>query len=280
MAESVNRDSTTLEGLEKFIEHTYNRTINMSGREAPTLMELLMSPVPKDSTRAVSTPIKRSDVQITNDNISVIQRTQDNKRKASASIHLSDSGDSTMDTSMKDYLDQMTESIMEKISSSSQHLESLITSQGSDIEKLRTENHVLNMRCQINEGRLTRVEKVVSNLKEELLRVQQRGMKENIVFQNLPEVDHENVRTTLMEYMTKSLKISPEQIRNIEIERAHRMGQKSQYPRLIVAKINDEGRNVIFRHTKNLKGGTTSVYTQLPRELTERRKQLVPTEAY
>ena len=43
-----------------------------------------------------------------------------------------------------------------------------------------------------------------------------------------------------------------------------------------MAKINNVGREIILRHTKNLKGQDTSVYTQLPRELSERRKQLVP----
>ena len=132
------------------------------------------------------------------------------------------------------------------------------------------------MRCQVNEGRLTRVEKVVSDLKEELLRTQQHGMKDNIVFQNLPEVENENVRKTLAVFMDQSLKINHDQINNILIDKAHRMGQKGKYPRSIVAKINDDGRNIIFKHTRNLKGQKASVYTQLPRELAERRKQLVP----
>ena len=55
------------------------------------------------------------------------------------------------------------------------------------------------------------------------------------------------------------------------------MGIKGKFTRSIFAKINDEGRNIILRHTQNLKGKNTSVYTQLPRELAEhKKKQLVP----
>ena len=60
----------------------------------------------------------------------------------------------------------------------------------------------------INEGRLTRVEKVVGDLKEELLKVQQHSMKENLIFQNIPEKQQENVNTILREYMSMELKIS------------------------------------------------------------------------
>ena len=67
------------------------------------------------------------------------------------------------------------------------------------------------------------------------------------------------------------LKISDELLPKICIARAHRMGIKGKFPRSIVAKINDEGRNIILRHTQNLKGKNTSVYTQLPRELAERK---------
>ena len=117
MADAVKRNNTTLEDLEQFIDRTYNRTINMnSAGNRQTLMELLMSPAPNDSSRATSTPLQqtykyRTETQNMDDNISVVQDVQDNKRKASTSLHLNDSGDSSIDTSMKEYLDNMTSSI-------------------------------------------------------------------------------------------------------------------------------------------------------------------------
>ena len=43
-----------------------------------------------------------------------------------------------------------------------------------------------------------------------------------------------------------------------------------------MAKLNEQGKAVIWSHTRNLKGKQFSVNIQLPRELSERKKQLVP----
>ena len=51
---------------------------------------------------------------------------------------------------------------------------------------------------------------------------------------------------------------------------------RGAHPISIVAKLNEEGLSIIFGHTKNLKGKNFSVFVQMPRELSERKKQLVP----
>ena len=199
------------------------------------------------------------------------------KRRAMSTLSMSlTTGDDGIETSLKDYLDQMKLDITSKITNSEESLRSLITSQDSEIKALQDENLVLQQRGYINEGRLTRVEKLVADLKEEQIRSQQHSMKENLIFQNLPEVASENVYNTLREYMMTKMKISADDMKNVGVVRAHRMGKQGSFPRAIVAKINDAGRITIFRHTKNLRGTNTSVFTQLPRELAERRKQLVP----
>ena len=178
---------------------------------------------------------------------------------------------SVMDTSMKTYLEDMTRHITEQISASTTRLESLILNQGTEIENLTRENDAMKMKSVINEGRLTRLEKVVVDLKEDLLRTQQHSMSNNLIFQNLPEKATENIHHMLQEYMRSQLNIPEDLLRRIQIARAHRMGHKGKYPRLVVANINEEGRNIIFRHTRNLKGKNSSVYTQMPRELAERK---------
>ena len=262
---SVKRDS--LIELESYIEQAYNTTVNMSDNRQAR-MDVYLS-----NSGAVSTPICRSDSMNTN------------KRKAQSPLNTllnisleSDIIDSDeIDKPLKAYLDKMTSNITTQITASSDKLEQLIIKQGSEIDELRSDNDNLKQRCQVSEGRLTRLEKVVSGVKEDLLRTQQQAMKENLVFQNLPEQQQdENVMRTLSDYMKTSLKISQPDMTRIHVIRAHRMGTKGKYPRSIVAKINDEGRHVIFKHTRNLKGQRTSVFTQLPMELAERRKQLVP----
>ena len=262
MAKSFNREHSLID-LEAFIDHSYKHTVDMAKfQRQQTLMDLL------NQTGLTSTPIQNK--------IKFGDLTTENKRKATSPINLTTSDDGCMDMSTKEYLDNMTSCITQQITDSTTKLEDLIKHQGSDIDQLRSENKALKAKHLINEGRLTRVEKVVVDLKEELLKVQQHSMKENLIFQNIPEKQQENVNTILREYMSMELKISDELLGKIGVIRAHRMGIKGKFPRSIVAKINDAGRNIILRHTKNLKGKNTSVYTQLPRELAERKKQLVP----
>ena len=97
-------------------------------------------------------------------------------------------------TPIPEYLDNMTSCITQQITDSTTKLEDLIKHQGSDIDQLRYENKALKAQHLIDEGRLTRVEK-------ELLKVQQHSMKENLIFQNIPEKQQENVNTILREYM-------------------------------------------------------------------------------
>ena len=68
----------------------------------------------------------------------------------------------------------------------------------------------------------------------------------------------------------------------IRFDRVHRMGKKGRgggdQRRPIVAKFNpSEGRHIVFSHVKNLdKSKGFGVNEQLPRELAERKKSLMP----
>ena len=145
-------------------------------------------------------------------------------------------------------------------------------------ESLTKENATLRQRCLVNEGRLTRMEKVVEEQHEETLQINARSMKDNIIFENIVEQDdHENVRRVLIDFLHTEMQLQQNDIDAIIVNRAHRMGAKGRYPRAIVANINDQGKAIIWRHTKYLKGKKFSVYNQLPKELVERKKQLLPT---
>ena len=149
----------------------------------------------------------------------------------------------------------------------------------SDIDRLTTDNDDLRARNRINEGRITRLEKSVQDLREEMLQNTARSMKDNIVFSNIPEAQNENNVTTrriLTEFLHKEMRIAPDRMKYIDIIRVHRLGLSGKYSRPIVAKLNDQGKAVIWSHTKHLAGKKFSVNVQLPRELAERKKQLVP----
>ena len=133
-------------------------------------------------------------------------------------------------------------------------------------ESLTKENATLRQRCR--------------NLKkhEETLQINARSMKDNVIFENILEQDdNENVRRVLIDFLQTEMQLQQNEIEAIIINRVHRMGAKGRHPRAIVANINDQGKAIIWRHTKYLKGKKFSVYNQLPKELVERKKQLLPT---
>ena len=153
--------------------------------------------------------------------------------------------------------------------------------QSDTVESLLQENTALRQRCLVNEGRLTRMEKVVDDQHEETLQINARSMKDNIVFQNINErhdiTGVENVTNTLVNFMQIEMQVQQSDVECVVINKAHRMGIKGRSPRAIVANINDEGKRIIWRHTKNLKDKNYSVFNQLPKELAERKKQLLPS---
>ena len=155
-------------------------------------------------------------------------------------------------------------------------IHSALDRQDKSLEDLQNENVVLQKRNAINEGRITRLEKKAHDTHEELLRIQQRSMRDNLIFQNIPETPQEVIQKTLLDFMSQELKISPTLINKVQIVRSHRMGEKGRHSRPIVAQLNEDGKSIILSHTKHLKGKNISVFVQMPRELSERKKQLIP----
>jgi len=104
-------------------------------------------------------------------------------------------------------------------------------------------------------------------------------MKDNIVFQNILETHDENVKETLHSFLKNDMKMSTPALDQVRISKIYQQGAartNKSYPRQIVAKINDDGRQAIWKHTRNLSGSKFRVFTQLPRELAERKRQLIP----
>ena len=132
------------------------------------------------------------------------------------------------------------------------------------------------------EGRITRLEKTVAELKEEVLYIEARSMRDNLVFFNVPEHAYEtswaDTMNVLKDFITEEMKMSDDDLQTLKIIRAHRTGMKGDRPRGIVAKLGDsETKSAIFKHAKNLdKRKKYGVSEQLPRELNERKKQLLP----
>jgi hypothetical protein len=152
----------------------------------------------------------------------------------------------------------------------------------SEIRSLQEDVTRLQDQLKIAIGRITRAEKERDDMREELLQLEARMMRDNLMFYNIEEPAEEpthNCELTLKTFLTKEMKIRDVDMEKINFDRVHRIGKKvGNKKRPIVAKFNPaDGKRIVMDHVKNLdKVKKYGVNDQLPRELEERKKKLLP----
>lgn len=114
-------------------------------------------------------------------------------------------------------------------------------------------------------------------LKEELLDIKCRDMRDNLVFTNINQAADEDTEAVLREFLASKLNID-----NVSIERAHRIRPKQTIrdrsrPLPIVAKFSFFKEREKIRKSGRLLAGTNySIQEQFPEEIEQRRKPLYP----
>ena len=99
------------------------------------------------------------------------------------------------------------------------------------------------------------------------------------MFYNIAEPSQENCENSLKAFLREEMKVSENDLKGIRFDRVHRIGRKqSGRNRVMIAKFNpSNGKEVVLRHIKNLnKTKKFGVNEQLPKELEERKKHLLP----
>ena len=148
----------------------------------------------------------------------------------------------------------------------------------SDVSALQDEVKKLNEQLKVSIGRITRAEKERDDMKEEMLQIQARMMRDNLVFYNVDEQEGEmshDCRDTLKAFLKEEMKVSNQDMSKIDFDRVHRIGKKfGNKKRPIVAKFNPtHGKKIVMDHVKNLnKNKRYGVNDQLPRELEVRKR--------
>ena len=120
---------------------------------------------------------------------------------------------------------------------------------------------------------------MLSELHENSLQQTARSMERNLMFYNIPAAnDHKSTKATLVDFFKTKLKINETDLKQISIENAHRVGNtSSRGTRPIVAKfLSVSDKQKVLSHARNLKGTKFSISSQLPPELNERKKSLLP----
>ncbi|KAK3743027.1 hypothetical protein QZH41_003437 [Actinostola sp. cb2023] len=122
------------------------------------------------------------------------------------------------------------------------------------------------------------LEKQTSNLKDDLVDLRARNMRNNLLFYNLPEEEEENPETIVSDVLIKMGMMDAGYNQTMEIERAHRIGRrKPDTTRPIVVKfLRFQDKELIRKNAFKLKGTKIGISEQFPKEIADERKKLYP----
>ena len=149
------------------------------------------------------------------------------------------------------------------------------------IEDLRKENAFLKgvvKEVQQSAVSLTLEKK---RMKETLLDIQCRDMRDNLIFSGISEKKGEEKaepEQLVKEFMSKKLNLSPEVVRDITFSRVHRLGRPAEgKSRPIIARFEHyKHKELVKSRGKELKGTSLWLNDHFPVEINDRRKKLFP----
>jgi len=136
------------------------------------------------------------------------------------------------------------------------------------------------------ESRIHKLEQDNEKLKDTISYLQSQSMRNNLIFGNITEAVNEKpaeTETILRKFMVEKLKLAQEQVNEMKIERAHRMGGEKRdkdghiIPRNIVCKFNlFKDREAVRQQRSELKETDQYMHEQFPPEVVAKRKKLIP----
>ena len=115
-------------------------------------------------------------------------------------------------------------------------------------------------------------------LKETVLDIQTRSMRDNVIFSGIPESTQDNPESQLKHFLKSALKIPEETVKTITFHRVHRLGpRRGDRHRPIIAKFEHFQQKVFVKSKgRELRGTSYGMNDQFPKEISERRKMLYP----
>ena len=188
-----------------------------------------------------------------------------------------------MNEMMWQFFNDNSEDIIEKLITTHGWKEEMRFTEGIDatINELKDENADLRKRLAISEGRNTRLEKQVDLLSSKVTDLTVRSMRYNVVIKELAEDERESseaLHQKILHFFRQDLQLDEREMMIVEIERAHRVGEKRNgRTRNIVAKLNSKGKEIAMSNKKNLsKQCKIKITDQYPREVHAKRERLWP----
>ena len=164
-----------------------------------------------------------------------------------------------------------------------------LNSQSEYIKSLKAVNSKWSERCEMLEGRMLRREKEIIDLREDLLTLQTRSMKNSLIIDgisesmvegsNRPREEHiHETERKVKFFMKDNLLIPQESIEKIGLDKCIRLGKfdSSKTRKILVNFISTKGKAIIYSNVAKLANTHYSVSDHYPPEIVERRKSLYP----
>ena len=149
----------------------------------------------------------------------------------------------------------------------------------AEINDLKKEQETAKASSNDAKKRIEKLEEDNATLRDKIVDIQARSMRDNLLFFNIPENDKENTTELIHELLESKMEIK-EARSNVKIDRSHRIGRKREdqrKPRPIVVKFNfHQDREHVRLNAKKLKGTNIGVSEQFPEEIERIRKTLYP----
>ena len=117
---------------------------------------------------------------------------------------------------------------------------------------------------------------------DDLVYIQSQSMRNNLIFSNIEEAptgSSEDCEQVIRNFLCDKMKIANDLVKEMKFERVHRIGDHSRRdrPRSIVVKFNlFKERELVRKSGVALKGTKFYVNEQFPKEVTSKRKELLP----
>ena len=154
-------------------------------------------------------------------------------------------------------------------------LEDTSQKDGQDIAVLTERVNALSVRNDVLVGRLIRAEAKIERQDRDMTDIKNRSMRDNVIIRTKGD----KYKTSIHEVTSQKFKtflndeLHVPNTDQINIARAHRMGNRGEYNKMMIAKITqDEDMSKIFNNAKALKGTDYSISRQCPPEVEERRQ--------
>ncbi|MGH0157142.1 UNVERIFIED_CONTAM: hypothetical protein FKN15_043799 [Acipenser sinensis] len=148
------------------------------------------------------------------------------------------------------------------------------------IKELNNKNKEMQGTVNLLQTKVEIIAKENKMLKNTLLDVQSRSMRDNLIFKGIKEDKAEDTEAVVKDFMMKEVKIPVDQVQSISFHRVHRLGgnlTNSTTPRAIVAKFEHfKQKEMVKNKGRELQGTNSGMNDQFPREIMELRKKLYP----